>query len=361
MNFDDLKKEFPKDADLKDAENKQRLNLSEQAYSVLLRDMDQFLAESSHQAGLGSTIINQVFRRYREDAEASVVLACRRKQASLEQILSSMESAARKTAVELLLEEYRQQLKAQIHPLLKEKGRPIYVRVSMDNMIFLKNTDPELWAFYRKKPGLYMKALLEEYARKSTVERERIFFQEIIRQLREGMEIDVILMLHRRNGSSTYIRPYKLLEDIDHQHLYLAGYISDKETGPWYPGSTRISTVTDCQILPRRNLLSGEQVSKLETAIAKYGVQFLSDDSEKTETIQVRFTPSGEKMFRRVLHLRPNLESYDPQTRTGTFLCTFSQAEFYFMRFADKAKILSPEKLAKHMHKAYAAAAEQYK
>ena len=72
----------------------------------------------------------------------------------------------------------------------------------------------------------------------------------------------------------------------------------------------------------------------------------------------VRLTPSGERKYQQILHLRPQYAR--KEGAVYTFTCTQRQVENYFFKFGHDARILAPQELADKFKRMYESAAEQY-
>ena len=102
---------------------------------------------------------------------------------------------------------------------------------------------------------------------------------------------------------------------------------------------------------------TAEEKKSTANAIASNGVQFVSD---RSNTIVVRFTNEGLKMFNSNLHLRPHISKIHDDGHTFEFECTSGQAIFYFRRLGSTAKIIKPAFVAKELAIWFQNAAETY-
>lgn len=74
----------------------------------------------------------------------------------------------------------------------------------------------------------------------------------------------------------------------------------------------------------------------------------------------VKFTEKGQKMYHRMLHLRPMFSAIR-EDRIYEFMITRRQAENYFFKFGHQVKILEPQELADKFSRRYESAARQYR
>lgn len=352
-------------------ENKQRLNLSDQAYAVLMNDTNVFRVENSAKrksCGPSSHIINHIFSRFRETAHSSIALACHIREIDLENALAQVQpDTARKCAVKLLLDEYRTQLVDELQHRM-EKGNAFYFRINMENLDYLASEEGQREStFYDGSVGKYFKAILEEYAEYPLVERERIYLKDILDKIQLATSKRKILKLTMHSVNKTrsgtvnnilYVKPLGVQPDLERLYHYLVGMKASCKDGPWTPGAIRLTAIKNASCLEQPAVVSKAENKIIENEMRKHGVQYLSDN-RSAGTIKVRFTPEGEKMYYQMLHLRP-LYTANPEPLVYEFSCTRFQAETYFFRFGHNVKILEPKDLADKFMRRYQSAAKQY-
>lgn len=357
-----------------DVKTRQRINLSDHACSILLQDMDVFYHQLNIEPGSGvidSTVINHIFCNFWKDADASVYLSCKKKQAQLGALLSGLEKPQREQAIVPLIEAHRKTIEEQVRRDLSRKGTSFTIHVNKKNLLSLgRETFPD-WnenpkspalGLYRDKVGSFLKAVIEEYARKPYFEREAIFCKNTLETIRKAIRLGMMLKVTTQNRYIQYVRPYTIQGDSEQLYHYLAGYLAPGPNGPWRLGSIRLSAITDCKEVFESSNIQAEQIAELDAAIRKKGIQFLSDTAQKhlPERIVVEFTKQGKQMYHRMLHLRP-MYSNRPDELVYEFLCTQQQAENYFFKFGHNAKILEPVELADKFRRRYESAAKQYR
>ena len=207
-----------------------------------------------------------------------------------------------------------------------------------------------------------MKALIEEYARKPYYEREAIFCKKTILKIREALGFGRIMKITTQRRHIQYVKPYAIEADSEQFYHYLAGFIGSDPNGPWRVGSVRLSSISDCEILHTPSDITAQQRAELDLAIREKGIQFLSDlnPQELPAKIVVKFTEEGQKMYHRMLHLRPMFSAIQ-EDRIYEFMITRRQAENYFFKFGHQVKILEPQELADKFSRRYESAARQYR
>lgn len=352
-------------------ENKLRLNLSDRAYAVLLDDMDAFRVErpSEHKkAEIPSTVINRIFRCFRERAKSSVALALNNKKLELETLLAAIQpDDTRKTAIQLLLADYQEQLTKDINRR-NEKGKALSFRLDKNSLEYLSEEGQKESEFYDDNVGRYVKIVVEEYSEQPYVERERIWYKDFLDEVQLAVAKKKILklVLHSaRNyegvskNNIVYLKPLGYRQDSEFLYNYVVGMTASSTEGPWAPGAIRLTSVKDFKCLEQASFISKTETKNLEEAIQKNGVQYLSDN-HTTQKIVVEFTSRGERLYRQLRHLRP-MYAAKQTTLVYEFDCTLFQAETYFFKFGPDVKILEPEILAEKFYRRYCAAAATYK
>lgn len=362
-------------------DNKQRLNLSDYAHAVLINDIGAFQPENTLKRGLGelsSNIINHIFRSFRSMAESSISIALQKKKLELDSMFEKISDVSeRSAAISICFHAYKEQLFSKASQRLKEKGYAFSIRIDHENLDFLSSIGNQSKVdttenyinqatseFFTDNVGKYIKAVIEEYCEHSYVEREQIYFCDILDKLQLAMSGHQMLKLtlHTKQSSSNkynmlYVKPFCRQEDSEHMYNYIVGTIARSPDGPWSIGSVRLTSIKTCAILTHPVHISKETQKEIHDAIKLRGVQYLSS-VEDPRKIVVELTPEGEKLYRKILHLRPLYT-----TKNGSiyeFNCTTRQADNYFFKFGHNVKILEPESLAQDFARRYLSAAQQY-
>lgn len=364
-----------KSVSIEDIETKQRLSLSKRSRLIIERDAELFKESQNY-----SHLINRIIRVYAERADASISRVLKREEAVLKHSLKSIDKSARRNAIELLLCEKEKQLKKKAENLIKRKGAsqvdgkdvPCQIRIDRENLKWLGREGISESKFYNDRIGLYIKALVEEYADLPYVEREKLFFYNHINSVNSAKEDKVILKirLHTKNknfedgvirDNIIYMKPYKIATDSESLYNYIIGITKVRYDDTWSDtskiSSIRLSSIKECKCMETKASISKTEATKIESEIEKRGVQFLSSDGARK--IVVQFTETGEKMYQRMLHLRPSYTS-KKNNREYEFYCTDEQATNYFFKFGHHVKIIEPVYLADLFGRRYRSAAMQY-
>lgn len=300
---------------------RQRIDLSEEAYDIIKNDRFTFAQEKAISY---SDIICRVFLSFVEY------------------------SAARNKNVQKI-NEYLSKKRLSTHPKIPSMQNDVLEYLSQSSIIKLVNEKE-----YGGSPGKFIKAVIEEYAEKTFVERERIFYRDIIEKITSNMNKQIRVT---SGNSNLIVIPYEILPDRQSTYNYLVGLV-DSETNPnkFEIASLRISRLR--QIHPIADSISKLEdfnIEKIKTAISQKGVQFLRGELCR---VVVELTDVGKALFNSMLFQRPV-----PICIKGDiyeFWCTEAQAEFYFFKFGATVEIIEPQILRRKFSERYSRAAEIY-
>ena len=330
------------------------MNLSQEAFDVIEHDKYEFLEKPSF-----SRMLNRIFELYRDSADASVDSACDTYQERIEKQLAELDDSSEKQAVVATLRNaYRADLiyKATSYP----REHSFKFQLDRDNFAYFFDwKDPD--GIYDAKPGRYIKAVIEEYARKPLVERERIIFRELVDMVEGCIATQRALAIHLRDGSRYEVKPYRICVDKGYNYNYLVGL--SKKAGTKEEEkitSFRLSNIVGYKSSAKSGRITDSQKKEIGHRLQSVGVQFLLLDPE---IIQIKLTGQGKKMYERQAHLRPAFRSQIDNldgTWTYEFICTQLQAQYYFFRFGPDAEVISPPELRHQFKSLYAKALEDY-
>lgn len=323
-------------------DHKQRVNLSALARSVI--EIDQSVFDDG---GSLSGFLNRIITAFRDSAEASIDLAAADRQQRLLTNGYAPEIAKR------LAEEYRQQL------LEKMRGYPqgdsLMFRLNNYNFELLYEERAESTAY--SAPSKYLKALLEEYARLSPSERERVYYGQIISQvIQPAIDAGYLLEL-KMGGKSFWVRPHSLMADPFNSHLYLVGMArrTDKPSSEELIASFRITRLDQVKAKRQSGKLHVEEKRQIEKQLQQVGVQYLVGIRDH---IQVRLTAAGRQAFLQRSYMRPIPEKIEEDVYH--FHCAPMQIRNYFLTFGKEAEVLEPASLRKEFARIYKDATKIY-
>ena len=353
-------------------ENKQRINLSDHAYSILINDKNAFSNDDTSmdlEHKITSDIINQVFLNFKMRAKSSIAYRLAEKRAELNQLFNDLplKNTDKNIVVDALLQKYKEELTAETAIFLKEKGKLLNIRLhdaSIEYLVLHEGKDEA--EYYNDNIGSYLKAVIEEYANLPYLEREKIICKHNYETMLLGISDGNMLKLTMKKPliidgvkktNIIYVKPYDVLPDTGRLYNYLVGNCSQNKEGPWRPQSIRLTSILKCEHTEKHSPL--RNTAEIKEQLRTKGVQYLSSEVS-TEKIIVQFTPKGEQMYKTMLHQRPLYTSRQEDEGIYEFNCTRRQAEVYFFKFGQDVKIIFPDDFAQFFYWKYESAAKQY-
>ena len=324
-------------------DHKQRVNLSSLARSVIEIDQSVF-----DEGGTLSGFLNRIITAFREKADASIEFAA---QERYHQLLSSgyMPEIAQQLAAE-----YKKHLtlKKEAYP----QGDSVIFRLNNHNFRTLYEEHAESSSY--NAPSKYLKALLEEYARLSPSERERIYYAQLIDDiLQPAIDAGHLLELFA-SGKRFWVKPYNIMADPFNSHMYLVGLAQciDKPTDQESIASFRITRLANVKLRRQPSgRLTAEDRHQIERKLQQVGVQYLVGIQDN---IKIQLSKNGQREFLQRSYMRPT-----PVKIEGNiyyFCCSAMQIRNYFLPFGKEAQILEPVSLRKEFLKIYRNAVRAY-
>jgi hypothetical protein len=354
---------FPDEIDA--VENKLRLNLSDYAFSILNYDMVAFGIGDANNNRISSSFINDIFLHFKDAATSSIALAINVRREELSGILAEFLECNQ--VVEKMLAVYEKELVEAATSRIKERDKPFSIRVNNRNLEYLRSEEGQAESvYYNNRVGLYMKAVIEEYCQLPYPAREQFFYRENWNEIGRAIDEKKVVKLRmqstiassgRTRDNISYMLPMCIEEDSEHMYNYLAGMIGPTQVGPWKIGVVRLSNIINAECQKKPGFLSADDKKSIRAEIKRRGIRYLSDNESPIKVV-VQFTPSGEKLYRQMLHLRPICTK-----KTGLiyeFECPQFQADTYFFKFGHNVKVLEPRFLADKFKRKYQSAARQY-
>ena len=351
-------------------ENKQRITLSEHAVSTLLIDLDALNSSDREYLtvkDIPSADVNKIFRSFCRDADSSVFLRLSVEADSLADTLNGIcPQEMLDKIVDTLLEKRREELQSAAQERISRRGTEYYFRINQENQNYLATEQAQKEAdVYCDNIGLYFKAVLEEYCDLPYIKREQYYYQDQIRCIRTARDEHKLLKVKLRSVNHTtkkhnvkYVKPYNVYQGSNGLYNYIVGMMSNSPSGPWVVGSIRLSNIISMDEQGRNVTLTQNKKEAMEEAIRTKGTEFISSD-EDPQKIVVQFTPNGEKMFKSMLHLRPQYRKKTDE-RVYEFECTTYHARNYFFKFGKDVTILEPSSLKSQFVEGYRKALRNY-
>lgn len=336
------------------AENKLRIPLSSYAAQIIEGDCLNFEKKKT-------TLINTIIINYYSQAECSISLRLVDYQNEIKNYMGSSSSTDIESTIKRLI---NGKSKSLVKKYAKRYHSDINWQITLNKKVKAFLTEDPYTSeekYYGSKPGHYIRALLEEYARLPYYSREEIVYKHYIDTIGTAIKGECILNLTNNKGNHIIVKPYRMETDRLSMYHYLLGYTMESNDTDYKgsPISIRISRLSDIELMYLRSgALTSKEKHEIETSIENKGVQFLSGEKS---TIKIRLSDKGIKKYESQLHLRPTYTSVDPDdNHIFTFECTEAQILFYFISFGEDALVISPEPLRQKFISTYQRAQNAY-
>ncbi|MFH5881301.1 WYL domain-containing protein [Liberiplasma polymorphum] len=325
-------------------DQKQHLNLSDQAWMCLEDDIFNFYREDTKHNLSG--FLNQVFSNFYEQALASISYEVDRLSEQLETIFSlptlkHLDQETMKIFIKKMIHVLEEEVVEKTSSYPKGEGRKF--RINNKNLDILEDSIES--RYYNDSVGTYLKALFEEYARKPYHEREVIFFKSYILLIEQAIEKSYLIKLTLENNRKFYIYPYQVVIDKTANYNYLVGYSQEilaSGLTKQKKSSFRLSRIADMKVLRSKSgKLSQPLIKSLIEDLNSKGPQFLSGEVIE---VKIKLTKSGIKKYKSQINLRPNYTSIE-ENNIFVFHSTEVQIQYYFFKFGKDATIVSPQYL----------------
>lgn len=328
-----------------------RLRISREAEAILKDDMISFNEPRR------STLANIILENYYEEANSSICMQLEKYEATIEEIFSESDTKMKSNDIKVLLYGREKELKLAAEELRNIKKNSSWDGIRLRNELFdflTNEINGSTENKYYDSLAAYLSTIIEEYARLPYIKRERIYYKSIFDDLEKAIAEKKQIIISKKK--TFYVLPYKIMANPLSTYSYLVGYAyaEDDVKDNMKPCSYRISELSNSMyriVGSKSASLTKERKDYLHYQIAKNGVQFLSSDLLK---IVVKFTDKGIENFYRQINLRPTpLEPVIKSDYPYTFMCSRTQANYYFAQFGMNAEILSPPELRKDFKKKY--------
>ena len=297
-------------------EHKVRIALSVNARIKMAEDMTVFRVEKA------TTFINTVFDNYKNEAKASISLYPHQHRLALEELFSKseMDDCSREAAIDFLMAEEDKIAREKAAALISSKSEGKLYHINNKNVQFLTEDCEE--EEYYSRPGLYIRAVIEEYCTLPFIERERIYRKDVYETIAHVRDTNKILKIKVRQYDKVrnfYVYPYKILPDPLQTQSYLTCYTT--EAGSEGSGKTiasfAMARLNLSTVLDKTFHLTKKEKDAIQEQIEKNYQSRLSNRPEKIAVIDDIYI----------------------------FDCTQRQVFNFFFSFGSEAEILSPESL----------------
>lgn len=340
-------------------DNKQHLNLSEQAWSKVEEDMHMFddITKASNLSGF----LNRIFTNYYETALASLSYRLEEKSEYYRSFFSKIEvtidKSTTKALIKSMLDVYTKETLDDLSKYPKGIGRKF--RINNENVSILETSLDDV--YYEGSISLYLKYIFEEYTSLPLHDREKIYFNEHITKIKDAIKNNSILSISLENNRNYLVKPYDVITDKNASFNYLVcmtKLIQKDLSDPYKIGTFRVSRIKNIRSLksPSGKLTITEQKELTQLLQAK-GPQFLSGDDID---VTIRLTKEGIKKYNNQITLRP-LFMEIVNDNEYQFRCTESQILYYFLKFGRDVTVVSPNYLKDKFKRFYESALNNYK
>ena len=250
----------------------------------------------------------------------------------------------------------------------KEESLKIRLRTNVYDEYYPRLGGKWFGADSKLSQGEYIKAIIENYSRKTFFYREQVFYKSIIHLLNTHIESNNkgkgILPIIRTDGSKLYIKPYRLSSDYEAPYNYVICYSTEDINKKMKPASIRVSRIRDVKnevTSYGSGNLKKTEIDELKRRTKENGVPYIIGE---IDTFEVKLTPYGWNRYNTIFHQRPMYESIK-STDNNCVILSIRSTEFqianYFFAFGKDATILSPVKLKIRMLEQFTEAATSYR
>ena len=235
-------------------------------------------------------------------------------------------------------------------------------KYNYDNSIqFIINKENEaifnsIEKYYLKNRSLseYFREILISYASNRQDHRELLLFPELINKLEHAINNKKRVILIFENNSSILLDPFSIEQTKEELYNYLLG-IQITKSGNREIISSKLYKVKEV-IITEENIEITNNEKELLAKTIEHGAQFPISEYIVTK---LELTKRGEKLYDASYLNRPKY--FKKENNVYYFDCSTSQIDFYFFKFGEDVKILSPENLKNRFSKKYYLALTRYK
>ncbi len=338
------------------AENKLRIPLSAYAAQIIENDCFNFSKKKA-------TLINAIIINSYQTADCSISLRLKEYRSELVAYLKNTRQNESNKLIDSIIDVKTQEL---VKKYAKRYISDVNWQITLQKDVKKLLTDDPYSAeeqYYGQKPGHYVRALLEEYARKPYYSREKIIFKDILDAANIAIDGHYLLNLTNIHGYRYSIKIHSIKTDPLSMFHYIIGintendkYTKNNESNIVSLRISRLSTA-EPQYLSAGELTEAESLTIMQELETK-GVQFVTSE---TQSIEVWLSDTGIRKYETQAHLRPPVSYRDEfDNHIYHFECTDAQILFYFWGFGKDAKIINPPELFNTFKEKYKEAYESY-
>lgn len=337
-------------------EQKIRIALSDRAKLTMAEDMDVFGTPKA------ATFVNTVFNNFKEEARSSISLYLQQREIELDRLFTGakLDAISKKIAIDQILTVEKKEIQSKIVEYSNSKGESKLYHINDNNVEYLlEDCDEDQ---YYKRPGLFIRSVIEEYCSLPFIKRERIYRKDIYETIEKACTEKRILKIKANyygKDQLFYVYPYKIVPDPFHTQAYLVCYSrkAEDEEKDKIVASFSMARINSPTMLTKTFHLNKQEINNIETQIANYSPAYLIG---RPEQISVRLTKKGKQSYQSRLYSRPEKIESLSNDDVYVFDCTQQQIFNYFFSFGSDAEIISPENLRNRFKNTHEKALNKY-
>jgi uncharacterized protein YrzB (UPF0473 family) len=344
-------------------ENRQHINLSEQAMLVIEGDMIKF--NNDYELKNKSGFINTIISNYHDAFPLSFNVALKQ----LEQIKTTLKNDDLPSRLtNKVVEEFSTEImKSLINEYANRYTNEVQFKLKLnkDNKVLIEGLEEaDYFNQFAPRSGIafYIKILLESYARLNREDRERIFYKEIIEMIESAINKGRYLRI-KENGKYIKVSPLYIDKAYNEHSLEAVIYYNHNTSeNDW----VKIDTIKIKEIKekdPRElkekplNKPTEDTIKMVKEAYAKKE----SSSKKVIETFVVKFTPYGLERFIIEEDSIPLIGIQDQEDETiYRFKTTETKMFHHLFKFGAQAQILSPLNVRNRFKKLYEVSYNSY-
>lgn len=337
-------------------EQKIRIALSDRAKLTMAEDMDVFGTPKA------ATFVNTVFNNFKEEARSSISLYLQQREIELDRLFTGakLDAISKKIAIDQILTVEKKEIQSKIVEYSNSKGESKLYHINDNNVEYLlEDCDEDQ---YYRRPGLFIRSVIEEYCSLPFIKRERIYRKDIYETIEKACTEKRILKIKANyygKDQLFYVYPYKIVPDPFHTQAYLVCYSrkAEDEEKDKIVASFSMARINSPTMLTKTFHLNKQEINNIETQIANYSPAYLIG---RPEQISVRLTKKGKQSYQSRLYSRPEKIESLSNDDVYVFDCTQQQIFNYFFSFGSDAEIISPENLRNRFKNTHEKALSKY-
>ena len=337
-------------------EQKIRIALSDRAKLTMAEDMDVFGTPKA------ATFVNTVFNNFKEEARSSISLYLQQREIELDRLFTGakLDAISKKIAIDQILTIEKKEIQSKIVEYSNSKGESKLYHINDNNVEYLlEDCDEDQ---YYKRPGLFIRSVIEEYCSLPFIKRERIYRKDIYETIEKACTEKRILKIKANyygKDQLFYVYPYKIVPDPFHTQAYLVCYSrkAEDEEKDKIVASFSMARINSPTMLTKTFHLNKQEINNIEMQIANYSPAYLIG---RPEQISVLLTKKGKQSYQSRLYSRPEKIESLSNDDVYVFDCTQQQIFNYFFSFGSDAEIISPESLRNRFKNTHEKALNKY-